>query len=363
MTVPWRLVVVLVLVFVAGVVALDRIAPEPAGPEGSSYATAPDGAAAYAELLGRAGHPVRRVRDPLADRPLDPGTTLVVLDPRGLSPAEASKIGRFVAVGGRLVAGGGPARWLGRVLESPPVWSPAPPGRATVVVPAPETAGVATIATLDGGIWGRPAGALPLLETPSGVVAAVAQQGGGRAVLLADSSPLHNEGLARDDTAAFALAIAGGGPRPVAFLETVHGYGSETGLAALPGNVLWALAGLALAALALVWSMARRLGPPEDEARALAPPRRDYVEAVASGLTATGDERGIARAAAAAARRRLEQRAGVPAGAGDEALREAAGRFGLDESSTAAILAVGRPDEPDALAAGRALARLGEGRQ
>ena len=249
------------------------------------------------------------------------------------------------------------------MLESPPIWSPAPPGPATVVVPAPETAGVATVATLDGGVWGRPAGALPLLETPAGVVAAVAQQGAGRAVLLADSSPLHNAGLGREDAAAFALAAAGGGRRPVAFLETVHGYGRETGLAALPANALWTLAGLALAALAFVWSMARRLGPPEEEARALAPPRRDYLEAVASGLTASGDVRGIARATAAAARRRLETRAGVPAGAGEDALREAAARFGLDESATAAVLAADGASEPDALAAGRALARLGDGRR
>ena len=99
--------------------------------------------------------------------------------------------------------------------------------------------------------------------------------------------------------------------------------------------------------------MARRLGPPEDEARSLAPARREYVEAVASALAASGDRDGVGATAARGARRRLEARAGLPAGAGDAELRDAAARLGLDEGETAAALATA-----DALAAGRALAKL-----
>ena len=179
-------------------------------------------------------------------------------------------------------------------------------------------------------------------------------------MLLAEATPLANAQLARADNAAFGLAIAGAEGRPVAFLETVHGYGEASGLAALPARALWVLAGLALAALALVWSMARRLGPAEDEAVALAPPRRDYVEAVAAGLVASGDRRGIADAAAHAARRRLEARAALPPGAGEPALREAAARLGLDAAETDAVLGAGDGDE---LVAGRALARLEAGRR
>jgi hypothetical protein len=113
------------------------------------------------------------------------------------------------------------------------------------------------------------------------------------------------------------------------------------------------LAGLALAALALVWSMARRLGPPEDEARALAPARREYVEAIAAALAASGDRDGVGATAARGARRRLEARAGLPAGAREAELRDAAARFGLDEAETRAALRGG-----DALAAARALAKL-----
>jgi len=354
---PGRVLAAFVLLFIAASVVIDRLAPTPSGPRGSSYATAPDGAAAYAELLHRAGHPVRRIRTPLADEPLDPRTTLVVVDPGNVAPGEARAIGRFVSDGGRLVAAGPSLSWLTRVLDAAPRREASAPGSAAVVVPVPETAGVRAVAFAGGGRWATLGDALPILATPEGPVAAVADSGAGRAVLLADASPLYNHELPRADGAAFALAAAGGERRPVAFLETVHGYGETTGLAALPGRALWVLAGLALAALALVWSMARRLGPAEDEARTLAPPRRDYVEAIAAGLAASGDRDGVGATAARGARRRLEARAGLPAGAAEPALRDAAARLGLDEAETRAALGDG-----DELAAGRALAKL-EGRR
>jgi hypothetical protein len=207
------------------------------------------------------------------------------------------------------------------------------------------------VAFAEGGRWEELGGALPILAGPDGPVGAVAEQGEGRAVLLADASALANARLAHADNAQLALDAAGG--RTVAFLETVHGYGEATGLAALPGRAVWVLAGLALAALALVWSMARRFGPPEEEALALAPPRRDYVEAVATALAGTGDAHGVADAAARGARRRLADRAGLPPAADEPALREAAERFGLDDAETAALFG-----GDDALAAGRALAKL-----
>ena len=45
----------------------------PGGPTSSSYATASDGLAAYAELLARHGHAVERLRTSLAEAALDPG--------------------------------------------------------------------------------------------------------------------------------------------------------------------------------------------------------------------------------------------------------------------------------------------------
>ena len=209
MTRPVRILLALVALFAVAVVAIDRLAPTPGGPEGSSYATAAEGAAAYAELLRRDGRAVRRVREPLAEAAPDPGSTLVVLDPERMERDEARAIGRFVRAGGRLVAGGALVRWLGAVLPEAPAWAPAAPGRATVVAPVPETAGVGSVAFDEGGRWADLGGALPVLATPGGPVAAVARSGRGRVVLLADAEPLLNRGLPRADDAAFALAVAG----------------------------------------------------------------------------------------------------------------------------------------------------------
>src|SRR5207247_2181444 len=81
---PLRVVVVLaggLLAFVALANFVERLTPTPGGPRSSSYATAPDGLAAYAELLGDYGHSVRRIRSPASETTLDPSSTIVVLDP------------------------------------------------------------------------------------------------------------------------------------------------------------------------------------------------------------------------------------------------------------------------------------------
>jgi hypothetical protein len=292
---PLRLLAVLAALFVLAVLALEWLAPTPGGPPGSSYATAPAGAAAYAELLRRDGRGVTRVREPLARAGRI--ETLVVLAPPHMAPEDAREIGRRVRAGMRLVAGGGATGWLRDVVGDAPAKGAGAPGYARAVGDAPETEGIASVAFGAGGRWARLGQAEPLLATDAGPVAVAAREGAGRVVLLADPTPLLNGALAEADDAAFALAAAGPAGRPVAFLETVHGY-ERTGLGALPGRVRWALLGLALAGLLLVWSLARRLGPPEEEERALAPPRRDYAEALAAALAATGDEEGLRAEAA-----------------------------------------------------------------
>src|SRR5207249_7350779 len=102
--------------------------------------------------------------------------------------------------------------------------------------------------------------------------------GRGRVALLADASPLQNRFLGEADDAALGLALAGPRKRPVAFVESVHGYGRASGVRAIPTSWRWALGGLVLAALVLIWARGRRLGPAERTTRDLPPPRRDYVD-------------------------------------------------------------------------------------
>ena len=109
--------------------------------------------------------------------------------------------------------------------------------------------------------------------------------------LLADVSPLQNRGLGRADNAALGIDLAGGAQRPVAFLETVHGYGVSRGFGGLPANVRWAVIGLGLTALVAIWSVGRRFGPAEELETEPAPPRVAYVDALAAALVRAKPEK------------------------------------------------------------------------
>lgn len=344
---------------VACLVALNVLAlvvsylrPQPGGAAGSAYATQPRGAAGYAELLQRAGHRVDFLREPLDAGRLDPATTIVVLDPPGLARAERAALARFVRAGGRLVAGGAHA---GRgVVPRPPRWVGAGPRVARRSAVVPETRDVRTVQTARGGGFGALGAARPAIGRDPALLA-VARAGRGRALLLADASPLQNRLLARADNAALGLGLAGPRARPVVFAEALHGYGAGTGLAALPGR--WRLA-LALAGLAgLLWlaSRARRLGPPERAAEIAPPPRREHVEALALALRRAPDAATALAPVQAAARAQILRRAALAPDASDEVVREAARRQGFSADEAAAL--TGDHDAGDALALGRALAR------
>jgi hypothetical protein len=270
--------------FVVLLVVVDALTPEPKGPRSSSYATAPDGLAAYASVLERNGHPVRRLRTGIADRRPPVDQTLVVLDPDVVEPREARAIGSWVRAGGRLVAGGSAeAAWLDEVLADPPRWEPSGDTRRTTLVPVAETAGVDEVPSAGGG-WHEIGKALPVIGPAGGPLLVTAGSGRGEVALLADATPLTNARLAEGDAAALGVALAGADRRTVAFLETVHGYGTSRGFGGLPARVKYVLIGLALTALVAIWAAGRRFGPPEDPETEPPPPRVAYVDALAAAL-------------------------------------------------------------------------------
>jgi hypothetical protein len=334
------------------VLVISTLRPEPSGEDSSAYATQPRGAAAYAELLRRDGHAVRYLRTPLGETTLDPATTLVVLDAPGLKAAERRALARFVRAGGRLVAGGEDA---GRgIVPRAPRWEPLGPRAAAPVVAVPETRLVRRVVSAGGGGFTAPGSAVPALGEHPGLLA-VARARRGRAQRLADASPLQNRLLARADNAALALGLAGPAARPVTFVESVHGFGGRTGLAALPGR--WRLA-LALAVLAAgVWllSRARRFGPAEDPGPDPPPPRREHVEALAIALGHVRDPAVALAPVQAVARAQVARRAALGPDAPDDAVRAAALKLGFDEDEVAAL--TGEHGTDEALALGRALAR------
>ena len=333
---------------------------EPGGPASSSYATAPDGMAAFAQLLADRGHPVSRLRAGLADLPLDPAATLVVAGPFAVTPPEGEAVARFVEAGGRLVVAADDPSPLLRRLAGTRGWSTEPARRSTVLVPVREVDGVSTVTADGSGSWSDPGASLPVLAAGGATLATVTVAGRGRVVAVADPSVWHNRRLDEADNAAFGLAAMGERGRPVEFAEAHHGYGRSRGLAVVPWRWRWAAAVGVLAAALAMWSRGRRLGPPEDAERELPPPRRAYVDAVAASLVRTRRPAESLAPLQAAARRRIAARAGLPADAGPDDLRRAAAGLGLDPEDVEALLRPAATDG-DALAAGRALARVETG--
>jgi hypothetical protein len=327
----------------------------PGGPRSSSYATSRVGLAAYADLLGRAGHPIDQQQSLPHRTNLSPADTVVLLDPPAVARRDALALRAFVAAGGRLVAGGGDDDWLRALLRDPP----------RALIPGVRRAGAhglggtRSVVTVGDAAWASPGGTRPLVTGRGGIVVAVARIGRGRVYLLSDPSPLQNRLLGTADNAALGLALAGPPARPVEFLESYHGYGSSSGLAALPLSWKLLLGGLALAALVYVVARGRRLGPPEDEERELPPPRRAYVDSVAALLERTRRRDEAIEPVRRAAREAILRRSGLPADADDDAVQAAARRLGLGEPEAAALVVPVRTDA-DVLAVGRVLARIGQ---
>ncbi|HEY3613753.1 MAG TPA: DUF4350 domain-containing protein, partial [Gaiellales bacterium] len=305
----------------------------------------------------RSGHDVVRIRDDLQDLSLDTSFTVVLLWPDAVTAEDTRALRSFLARGGRLVAADtSPESWLPDVVPDPPRWADAALGVTRPLAPVPETSGVASLAA---GVQGRFTSAgstAPIAGSDAALLAVVARVGAGRAVLLADAAPLVNSHLARRDDAAFALALAGPG-RPVAFVESVHGYGRASGFGALPGRFRGALVLLGLAGALLVLVRGRRLGPAQPEGRELAPARAAYAEGLAGVLAGTNDPAAAIAPVVAEARSLLL----VPADSSDERLLAAARSEGLSEDEASAIVR-GVSSRAAALAAARGLARINERR-
>jgi len=354
-------IVVGVIVLNAGLTLLREMYGGPQGKPSSSYATAPEGTAAFAELLAGSGYPVVPLRGALSGDRLPASGVLIVLDPETLTDDEVRALQSWVRTGGRLVIGGRPELWSDGLIGRGLRWSPAGVLVARPLATVAETTSVGSIGGEGYGTWEDSGPALPIfgLESASArTVVSVAAIGAGDVVLLADTSVLHNRYLAKADNAAFALNLAGPPATPVYFAEGVHGYGNETGLMAIPLRWKVALGGLALASVVWMIAVGRRLGPAEPEARDLAPPRRAYVDALTTTLARTKKPDEVVAPVRAAVRSRIAQRAGLDDRAEARALEGAGRSLGLGDDEIRAVFGDG---DPDVVAVGRALAKLGSG--
>jgi hypothetical protein len=333
----------------------------PGGPASSSYATASDGAAAFALLLARAGHDVVRERVTPHRVVLGSHDTVVVLDAPFVLPADAIALRRFLLRGGRLIASSDQTSWLRLVVDRPPEWDAHSVTLARPLVPIAELQGVRRIESAGNGAWIRAGGAIPALGDRQESILAVAAVGPGRALLLADSSPLQNAYLGRADNARLANSLAGASSRRVVFFETYHGYGRGTGIGAIPRRWQVAILLAGLAALVFMLARVRRLGPPEDAARPFAPSRREYVDALAATLVRTREPGDALADVRREIRDRVTRRGGLPPDAPDVDVGAAAARLGLTSEEVKSVL---RSEPPfDELAIGRAFARIANERR
>ncbi len=337
---PWRIALVVVAVLVAVNLALRFLGTltggTPGGPRSSSYATSPQGNAAYAELLGREGHPVEQVRGlPHSSAPRA-GATVLLLDPPAVRTQDLQALRTFVRGGGRLVASGlSPAAM--RELATPVPKRAPGSGRVHEDGLEIETGG-------------------PTIWRDDGLVA-VRRVGDGTVEFLADSSPLHNQLLGSADNAGFGLLLAGPRGRPVEFLESYHGYGTGSGLSALPLSWTLLLAGLGLSALVYMVARGRRFGPPEEEGRTLAPPRRQYVDSLAAVVARSKRRDDAVRPVQREARDVILRRTSLPPDVDIHVVRAAAKRLGLADEDTEALLRAPQTDA-EVLALGRVAARI-----
>lgn len=331
--------------------AADRSGPQ--GPPSSVTSTGPDGLAAYESLLQRFGNPTERLDGDLSDGGLDPGATLVVLQPDALSQEQVDSLREFAQSGGRLVIGGAELSPEELVVDDPPAAAPLPadpvlpPGFAGEGVSSDAT----RVRTAGLGSWrsdDAPPGTGELIVTRS--------TGSGEVLLLADPSAVQNEYLGDADNAGFALALAGGPGRAVQFAEGLRGSGR--GLAAIPGSWRLALGLLALAALLWLAAAVRRVGAPDGGGLQPSPPRGEYVDALGSLLSRSGGERELTEAIRAAASREITRRSGRAPSRSEE-LAAAAVAGGASEAD-AAMLATGASDRDGMVAAARALAAVGD---
>ena len=337
---PWRIALAIVAVVVAANLVLRFVGTvtggTPGGPRSSSYATSHHGTAAYAELLGRAGHSVEQGRQLPHQSPPSAGATVFLLDPPGVRTADLQALRAFVRGGGRLVAAGLSPEAMREFVFRVPQRAP---GAQRVRVDGLE------VQTDGASVWRN-----------EGFVAE-RRFGRGTVAFLADSSPLQNRLLGSADNAAFGLALARATDRPVEFLESYHGYGTGSGLSALPLAWKLLLGGLGLAALVYAIARGRRFGPPEEEGRTLAPPRRQYVDSLAAVVARSKRRDAAVGPVRREARDAVLRRASLPADADDDAVRIAAGRVGLADKDAETLLRPARTDE-DVLALGRTAARI-----
>lgn len=328
-----------------------------AGPNGSSFVTDVNGAAALAELLEVRGHEVRPAVSPLND--LAGVGTLLILDASfraEFGADELRSLTDWVEQGGRLIVTGRPhPELVGSLLPDDLRLGFSGQEVARIVTPIRgverqiETDGVYSIDTAGDMV--------PLAGDPP--MASAFERGEGVIIYVADGSIFWNPRLVANAPWIVSLIPDG----PVVFDEVRHGFlaGSATDsstslVAAFPDRVRNVVVLLMPVLLIGLIVYGRRFGPPEASEGHLAPARRELVDAVAGLMSRIPDQADAAELVRARLREVVTRRTGASPDLSDESVAALAGELGVDPERLEASLTA--KTEANMLEAQRMLARL-----
>ena len=262
---PWRIALGVLAVLVAVNLALRFLGTltggTPGGPRSSSYATSQHGAAAYAELLGRAGHPVEQARSCRTSRRRAPG--------RRCSSSTRRRSGRRISMrcGGSSAAG---------AASSPPDCRRRPCASSSPRVPH-RALGSRRVHDGRARARDRRRDRVARRRASGSEAGREGQRRVARRLLAApEPAPWLCRQRCVRARARRPGQSAGRVPRELPRLR--HGQRAS----ALPFAWSCCSAASPLAVLVYMVARGRRLGPPEEEGRSLAPPRREYVDSLAA---------------------------------------------------------------------------------
>ena len=327
---------------------------------GGSVDAAPDstsatGYAALVSLLQENGHKVLSDASSLVDVDSAGGGTILLTN-NVLSAAENRAVDRLVRSGWLLIVIGGDSLETLRPLAGSAVsWTSGGPTTYFVSRNGSEDLGVGSVVTAGAGTFTDIGGATALLGSAGQTLAATAAVGAGRVDFIADSSVYANSYLADANNAAFALDVFG---RSRALITiSVANQNSGSGFGVLPGSWQLAVLILLLAWVGWIFSLGKRLGPPDGvDDRLKAPARRSYVDSLATLLARAKDPAPVGAELAHLLRRRLGRRVGSGLTSSEDLVR-AARQAGLTEQEAAMMVST-VTSERDLLALTQATERL-----
>jgi hypothetical protein len=303
----------LLLVFIV-VLAVFSPAADNDDPTPSSYSTAPHGARAAFEVLGRVGYQVERQSDPLmqiADR-VDGDVTVVIAEPywRNVASSQAA-VRALLDKGARVLAtgfSGGwllPQSWLETYRYPRPACGADPNGFQPL-------AASGTVRMVPEAHWKQSNPLQNVVYTCQGDAVAVTYKvGKGTIVWWANSLPLENAGIQQADNLVFFLNSVGPRGTHVFWDESLHGDPPSLLSYARGTPLVLALWQGALVACLLLWSYGRRSGPlrPDPVIRRATPV--EFVHSLGSLYQASGACRTAVNNAYQQFRQQLEQRFGI----------------------------------------------------